>query len=129
MHERYNKVEQDFDIALIELSSPLEFGQTIKPIALPKSNQSIADDTKCLVSGWGSSNSFLVFLFRRTELRAVEVPIINQNLCEKNYEKADVEITPQELCAGFEAGGKDSCQGGQFDFIHKINVHFEIIKF
>lgn len=124
MHERYNKVEQDFDIALIELSSPLEYGQTIQPIAVPKSNQSIADDTRCLVSGWGTSYSFLVFLFRRTELRAVEVPIINQNLCEKNYEKADVEITPRELCAGFEDGGHDSCQGGKFDFIRKIYILF-----
>lgn len=111
VHELYDHTDQDYDIALIEIVEPLEFSQSIQSIGLPNTNESIPDNTMCFVSGWGTSHSFLVFMFRRTELRAVEVPIVDQKTCEANYERAGIEITPRMMCAGYEKGGKDSCQG------------------
>lgn len=62
----------------------------------------------CLVSGWGDKKRIMIL--RKTELRAVEVPIINQNKCNNNY-KMYGGITPRMICAGFDKGGKDACQG------------------
>lgn len=110
-HEKYNHTDQNYDIALLELSSPLKYSESIRPIALPSANQSFPDHLMCLVSGWGDTQSFILNLFGRTDLRAVEVPIVNQNKCEKYYENVGLEITPQMACAGFDRGGADSCQG------------------
>lgn len=51
-------------------------------------------------------------------LRAVSVPIVNQQYCKKQYESV-VEIKRQMICAGYKAGGKDACNrdvGGPLTF-------------
>lgn len=107
-HENYNTRTQDYDVALLELSENLEFSDSIKPIALPNDNEMTNVGTMCLVSGWGDKKRFMVL--RKTELRAVEVPIINQNKCNNNYRMYG-GITSRMICAGFDKGGKDACQG------------------
>lgn len=43
-------------------------------------------------------------------LRAVVVPIVDQNECNQIYEKNITEITSRMICAGYPEGGKDSCK-------------------
>lgn len=108
VHENYSRETQDYDIALIKLTIPLRFNSSMQPIALPNVNQTIADNTTCLVSGWGDRDKFT--LFRRAELRAAEVPLVNYAKCYQDYIFMG-GITKQMLCAGFDKGGKDACQG------------------
>lgn len=108
LHQKYNSTTQDYDIALMQLSTQLQFNASIQPIALPNSNETVADGTMCIVSGWGDKKRFI--LFQRTALRAVEVPIVNRNKCFKAYVELG-GITKRMLCAGFDEGGKDACQG------------------
>lgn len=105
-HQNYSRRNQDYDIALIELTHSLVFSSFVQAIALPNVNEDISDDTYCIVTGFGEKRRFT--FFQRTELRAVEVPIVNQIKCFNNY-KMYGEITPRMLCAGM--GGKDACQG------------------
>lgn len=46
--------------------------------------------------------------WRSEILQMVQVPILNQQHCNKQYKG---RITDQMICAGYEKGGKDSCQG------------------
>lgn len=41
-------------------------------------------------------------------LRAIQIPIVNQNYCRKRYRS---RITARMICAGFNEGGKDACYG------------------
>lgn len=77
------------------------------------------------LSGWGTTQKFM--FFKRTELRAVELPIVNQSTCKTNYERAELDISRRMMCAGFEAGGKDSCQVSHFQSIATLvntKMHF-----
>lgn len=48
-------------------------------------------------------------------LMQVQVPVSTNEKCKKNYEKIgvkeDVQFDEKVLCAGFDAGGQDSCSG------------------
>lgn len=106
MHRKYDGDTQDYDIALLELKTPLEFTDRIQPIPLVSTSDKIPVGIKCLTSGWGDTNQRV--LAGKNKLRAVEVPIVNTNTCDRQYEEYG-GITSQMLCAG--KGGKDACQG------------------
>lgn len=47
------------------------------------------------------------------ELQEVDLPVLSNEECRKtNYSSS---ITENMLCAGYEEGGKDSCQVGKFN--------------
>ncbi|XP_055325957.1 trypsin 5G1-like [Sitodiplosis mosellana] len=107
-HEKYNASITDFDFSLLELAEPLSFGDAVKPIALPSEDIKIADGVEVLVSGWGatqnSSDSNEV-------LRAVYIPIANQEYCSEQYKYLGRPITDRMICAGFVKGDKSPCYG------------------
>lgn len=45
------------------------------------------------------------------QLRAALVPIVNQEVCKKQYSNFVYAITNRMICAGLKEGGKDACQG------------------
>ncbi|XP_078415693.1 transmembrane protease serine 9-like [Cetorhinus maximus] len=104
-HPNYLSNENDFDIAVLELSSPLNFVDVIQPICLPSYNQVFPAGKSCAVTGWGTL-SFKGSL--PTILQKADVDIINNNTCKAVYGSI---ITERMLCAGFLEGGVDSCQG------------------
>lgn len=57
-HESYGQSRYDYDYALIELEEPLNFTDSIQAVALPNNDVKIADETVCLVSGWGRKMKF-----------------------------------------------------------------------
>lgn len=52
-HPFYSDYTYDYDIAVIKLQFPLEFGATVQPIELPPANYTLADGTVVSVSGYG----------------------------------------------------------------------------
>ena len=50
----YNKESLDNDIALLHLSSPIEFGNAIKKIQLNESEDVLVEGTPVTISGWGN---------------------------------------------------------------------------
>ncbi|XP_072373174.1 transmembrane protease serine 11B-like isoform X3 [Scyliorhinus torazame] len=104
-HPRYRPDENDFDIAVLELSSPLDFTDVIRPVCLPSGNQVFPVGKSCSITGWGTLS------YRGplpTILQKAVVDIIAGNICNVSYGNA---ITDRMLCAGFLEGGVDSCQG------------------
>lgn len=101
-HSLYEPDNPDYDFALMYLNESLTFSKSIAAIALPESNETVADGTKCSVSGWGHT---LNLHLSRIFLRRTDVSIVNQDVCLK----ANIEfhqLTDRMICAGYEKSGR-----------------------
>ena len=105
MHEAYDNVTVDNDIAVLELVSELT---GVEPVSLltPAMEQQLKVGDSMTVMGWGNlltdGQDFPRYL------QQVDVPLYDKDACNAAY---DGGLTDAMLCAGFEQGGKDSCQG------------------
>ncbi|XP_006996389.3 testisin [Peromyscus maniculatus bairdii] len=100
------------DIALLKLSSSVNYNNYIQPICLLNSTFKFENRTDCWVTGWGDigENEDLPAPYT---LQEVQVAVINNSMCNHLYQKPDfrVNIWGDMVCAGNPAGGKDSCFG------------------
>lgn len=102
VHKRYNEVYTDFDFGLIELESKLNFSDSVRSVPLPDfGDVHVPAGKLCLVSGYGNTKNVNE---SRIFLRGVEVPIVEQNSCNKAY---GGRVTSRMICAGYRDGGKD----------------------
>ncbi|KAK1152961.1 hypothetical protein AOXY_G30707 [Acipenser oxyrinchus oxyrinchus] len=104
------------DIALVQLDSPVPLTDYILPVCLPASAVQFPEGMDCWVTGWGDvgvSES----LPPPGTLQELQVPLISQASCAKMYgvptdlHPTTSDVLSDMICAGFEAGSKDSCQG------------------
>ena len=52
LHPRFNAIDRSNDMALVRLSSPLHFGNQLRPVCLPaSSNRLFSNLTRCVVTG------------------------------------------------------------------------------
>ncbi|XP_040296140.1 transmembrane protease serine 9-like [Bufo bufo] len=104
------------DISLIRLSSPVTYTEYILPVCVPAASMSFPDGTNCWVTGWGNTGFDVSLPYPQT-LQQVTVPLISTSACDAMYHLnsnigASQEIIPSDqICAGYQAGKKDSCQG------------------
>ncbi|XP_069014899.1 serine protease 27-like, partial [Embiotoca jacksoni] len=105
-HPKYNTPRFNNDICLLKLSAPVAFTIYIKPICLASEKSTFYSGISSWVTGFGITNANVL----ANILQEVNVPIVGNNRCSCYY-KDNYEITENMLCAGFEAGGKDSCYG------------------
>ncbi|XP_038594133.1 tryptase-like [Micropterus salmoides] len=106
-HPNYNKIPNDNDIALLKLSSPVNFTDYIRPVCLAAAGSVFNAGTTCWVTGWGDIQ-YGVSLPYPQNLQEVSVPIVSNDECYTAY---GGKITSNMICAGVAQGGKDSCQG------------------
>jgi len=103
-HQKYNQRTFINDIALIKLSSPVDYSHGISPICLPINlGSQLFEGKHATVTGWGttsfqgdSSNTLL----------EVTLPIITNTDCAKLY---GFRIQDHQICTYEE--DKDACQG------------------
>ncbi|XP_073688757.1 chymotrypsinogen A-like [Garra rufa] len=105
-HPKYSTTTQNNDIALLQLSSSVAFTDYIKPVCLAAAGSVFGEGTMSWITGWGKLKSEDTQI--PNMLQEVEIPIVNNNVCNKTYKGA---ITSNMLCAGLNEGGKDSCKG------------------
>ncbi|MCD8553115.1 serine protease [Seleniivibrio sp.] len=104
VHESYNSVTFNNDIALIKLSTPLSVDAID---ALSSSTYpGFSTDDLATVAGWGTTTSPEPYSYP-TDLMEVDVPVVSNATCSGSYSN----ITSNMLCAGYPEGGKDSCSG------------------
>lgn len=105
-HPNYNNDTNQFDAAILQLAKNIVMKPGVKEIIkLAAPTEKIADGSLMMTSGWGDTKNV-----KESDemLRAVEIPIVNQEKCKSAYSY----LTNEMMCAGyFETGGKDSCQG------------------
>ena len=105
MHENFNPETYNNDVAILVLSVPLPLNKfTIRAIELI--HFAPIEKSLSTVTGWGAMSEG----GRLSDvLQEVQIPIVNHNECNEDYEGF---ITEHMLCAGLRGqGGKDSCQG------------------
>ncbi|XP_053559001.1 transmembrane protease serine 9 [Bombina bombina] len=105
-HPHFNPLTLDFDVAVLELTSPLTFNKNIQPVCLPSALQKFPAGWKCMISGWGNVKEGNVS--KPEVLQRASVGIIDQKICSVLY---NFSITERMICAGFLDGKVDSCQG------------------
>lgn len=107
VHPKYTSDGYSYDAAILEFSTPIKLGSTVK--AIPLANAEPATGTDTVVSGWGDTSSDGAGSYP-ADLHAVHVPIFDHAQCTTDYKK-EVPITADMICAGYAQGGKDSCGG------------------
>lgn len=116
-HKKFSSKTIGYDFSLLELEDRVQSSEKTRAVTLIRKDQNVKDNTPCLVTGWGITQS----PDSNKILRGVEVPIFNQQKCNNVYSKMN-GITPRMLCAGFDRGGKDACQGESF-----LLIYFEVV--
>ncbi|XP_012383687.2 mastin-like [Dasypus novemcinctus] len=109
-HPKYNaqlSAKGGADIALLKLEAPMALSKYVLPVTLPPASLSVPE-MSCWVTGWGDINSN-DHLPPPWKLQQVEVPIVSNERCRKEYRQVNYTITEDMLCAG--ATLRDSCQG------------------
>ncbi|XP_024128740.1 transmembrane protease serine 9 isoform X2 [Oryzias melastigma] len=107
-HPSYDSVTKENDIALLQLSSPVNFTSYISPVCLASTGSTFFSGINTWVTGWGNIASGVSLPAPQT-LQEVQVPIVGNRQCKCNYGASS--ITDNMMCAGLLEGGKDSCQG------------------
>jgi len=103
IHPSYGSSGYDYDIAVLELASPLEFNELVQPIALWEDEDTPMEPAE--VSGWGDTeNGGTPDILKRLDLTIYE-----KDLCKDAY--GDI-FTDNMLCAtGSLDGGECVCFG------------------
>ncbi|XP_070611026.1 acrosin-like [Erythrolamprus reginae] len=109
LHQNYNPLTEENDIALIKLDSPVTYNDYVQPACLPRVTMgSETNFTACFATGWGitAENSVKT----SDVLQEAKVNLLDSEKCNSSdwYNGA---MSPHTLCAGYEEGGIDTCQG------------------
>ncbi|OXB84773.1 UNVERIFIED_CONTAM: hypothetical protein H355_015895 [Colinus virginianus] len=109
IHEKYDGLvpDHEYDIAVVELASPIEFTSDVHSVCLPEASYVFRDNISCFVTGWGALRNDGPSV---NQLRQAEVRIISTAVCNRPQVYAGA-ITPGMLCAGYLEGQVDACQG------------------
>lgn len=104
---RYQSSTIDYDITILELSTPLTLATNIGEVDLPPKTgaSNPADGTSVYCTGWGTTSEGGV---SANQLQGVEVNAVSNAKCNEAYSG---DITDRMMCAGVTGGGKDACQG------------------
>ncbi|KAJ7317885.1 hypothetical protein JRQ81_004047 [Phrynocephalus forsythii] len=107
LHPGFSKNSFENDIALFTLSKSITYNDYVQPICLPYTSLPLNENTNCYISGWGlkgenGSGSQV--------LQYGNVQYIPREICNSFgwYEGA---VSKNYLCAGYESGRVDSCEG------------------
>lgn len=127
-HPTYNAGTKMDDIGLVKLQQSVQFTRYIQPICLPKPidmrSQSFVKYFP-FVAGWGTTT---VGGPASKKLLQIQVPVTDNESCDKVYTPEGARVLSKQLCAGFPKGGKDACQGdsGGPLMLPKGNVYYLI---
>ncbi|XP_029004264.1 granzyme B(G,H)-like [Betta splendens] len=97
-----------FDIMLLKLSQKVSLNKKVNLIRLSE-NQNLKDNQKCRVAGWGSTKTKTKD--QVVELQVVDIPIINRKVCDKEWQKSNVKLPENVICAGGYKTKSGFCQG------------------
>ncbi|XP_074029799.1 trypsin-7 [Leptinotarsa decemlineata] len=105
-HPLFDLSTFDFDIALLKLRTELTFGPGVQPVAIASSGTIIPNGVSAIATGWGR---LLDGGPAANQLQVVTLPTITTESCKTYYD--DASITDRMMCAGYDEGGKDTCEG------------------
>nr|BDQ68758.1 clotting factor G beta subunit i2 [Limulus polyphemus] len=115
VHQDYKYRSQYYDIGLILLSKRIEYNYKVRPVCIPELNKLNVNlnNKEVVVIGWGVTERGSE---KHNVLRELELPVVTNELCNKSYQTISFSglnrgITDDMICAGYQEGGRDSCEG------------------
>ncbi|NWH41482.1 ACRO protein, partial [Chloropsis hardwickii] len=107
-HEHYNPSDKSNDIALLELSKPVDCNPYVQLACVADPSLRLSELQNCWVSGWGATaardqNSSDV-------LQEAQVQLIDLKTCNSSGWYAG-KVHTHNVCAGYPQGNIDTCQG------------------
>ena len=81
-HPKYENEDGHYDVAVLYLSSTIIFSDTIAPICLPTSTQSLYTGQVATVTGWGLTSHDGS---SASTLQGAEVEVISNEECSDHY--------------------------------------------
>ncbi|XP_078659980.1 trypsin-1-like [Branchiostoma floridae x Branchiostoma belcheri] len=114
VHEDFAYDRVTNDIALIRLSRPANMNDWVSPICLPEGGEKVEHNTICTAVGWGYTKPLAFEEFQTGDLQSpilqeILLPVVSNLKC--NTKLPDYDIQPEQMCAGYEEGGIDTCVG------------------
>jgi len=106
IHESYSTITLNNDVAVIRVTPTVTRTNQVSAVCLPTQTTELAQGELVHVTGWGDTEGTCC----TTVLKQVEVPIIGRTKCNQ-ADFYNGGITTGMICAGLDAGGRDSCQG------------------
>jgi secreted trypsin-like serine protease len=124
VHADYNRYNNMYDIALVELTNKLDFSDGNRwPVCLPANDFCVAEGQDVTVSGWGATGESEG---TSPTLKAVNVPQMSADDCFERMLDFGREISKSTMtCAGGKLG-EDACQGdsgGPLTYRDAVGVH------
>ncbi|XP_026994987.2 chymotrypsinogen A-like [Tachysurus fulvidraco] len=107
IHEGYNDDTLVNDIALVQLSSSVQFNDYFRPVCLAASTSSFPTGTNVWATGWGRISNINSQLAQK--LQEVKLQIVSNSDCAQKY--SQFIITDGMMCAISPVSGQDTCQG------------------
>lgn len=105
LHDNFDDIDLQNDIALIKMKQPILFGPHVSPICLPDFDFDVG--TSCYVTGWG----YLGPLGSPSDiLQETTVPLMNHTVCKNHYVGIQ-NVTPDMRCAGTLGQSRGTCRG------------------
>ncbi|KAK7909543.1 hypothetical protein WMY93_014227 [Mugilogobius chulae] len=95
------------DIALLKMSSPVNYTSYIQPVCLAQTNSWLDHGQSSWVAGWGRLAEGGT---GSVTLQEVCLPVVELPVCNTNYYPT-LLLYQNVMCAGYEEGGKGTCQG------------------
>ncbi|XP_014227159.1 chymotrypsin-2-like [Trichogramma pretiosum] len=109
MHERYNKRDSfRNDIALIRVSQPWAYSQSVRAVPLPVARQRTPGGANAVLSGWGklSVNGRIPDI-----LQVVSIKVTDQNTCARAIRATGSNVYPTNICANNPRRRQGQCNG------------------
>ncbi|XP_022051822.1 transmembrane protease serine 4a isoform X2 [Acanthochromis polyacanthus] len=103
----YDPAKNDYDIAMMRLSSPITVGEGHKPVCLPPKAFGLAAGDMMTVTGWGYLEEDGKV---SPSLQKAQIPLIDRSVCSSPRVYGS-SVTQNMICAGFLEGKVDACQG------------------
>jgi len=124
LHEKYNTITSNNDVALVLLSKEVNFNEFVRPVCLVKpgtrtdANEvpTFAGMRLCTTIGWGITDALSEDRTLSDILQQVNVRILPKKICtsftsdEQKYPKGQVIENHAKFCAGGNSG-EDTCSG------------------
>nr|XP_061828057.1 transmembrane protease serine 4-like isoform X1 [Nerophis lumbriciformis] len=124
LNGNYNAARNDYDIALMRLTSPIKVGVSRRPVCLPPKSSDLAASAPLTVTGWGyqEENGNI-----SPTLQKANVPLIERAKCSSPTVYG-TSITDRMICAGFLEGSVDACQGDSGGpLVHFISTRWYLV--
>ncbi|XP_038260706.1 serine protease 27-like [Dermochelys coriacea] len=112
IHPDYNQNTSVADIALVQLTKPVTFTDTIHSISLPVPSIPFPAGEMCWVTGWGSIGWGCGDTLKPPKtLQELQVSLIAASTCREHMGKCSHQIKDDMLCTGSRGDPSGPCKG------------------